>query len=319
LCPHWDPPPKWRDSVREDQVLGLPAPCQEGSLPDHGSFPRADPNLCLFLYLKLSLPCLLSFSLYLFLSLTLCISPSPLSCLSLPLSLSLPTFLPSLPALWLFPSPYSTSHFPFFPWKVSKALFLPQNLQHLPFSGHELTLQPILGSRQAQASPPAARSVSPPPRRSLPALILAPPPADRYDPPSLSAWPSSVVAKGQAVTLRCYSGNRYDRSALYKDGEQVTKAPAHVLAEGAQADFSIPAVTSAHGGTYRCYSFQSLSPHEWSFPSDSLELKVTGTSKDPPLPPNPGGTQALTPSPPSEEQASSAQGGSLCSSAAPAA
>ncbi|XP_051845662.1 leukocyte immunoglobulin-like receptor subfamily A member 5 [Antechinus flavipes] len=99
---------------------------------------------------------------------------------------------------------------------------------------------------------------------------------DRYDPPSLSAWPSSPVAEGEAETLRCYSGNRYDRSALYKDGEQVTKAPAQLHKWGSQADFPIPAVTPAHGGTYRCYSFHSLSPHEWSFPSDPLELKVTG-------------------------------------------
>ncbi|XP_051846884.1 leukocyte immunoglobulin-like receptor subfamily B member 3 [Antechinus flavipes] len=121
---------------------------------------------------------------------------------------------------------------------------------------------------------------------------------DRYGPPSLSAWPSSAVAEGEAVTLRCYSGNRYDRSALYKDGEQVTKAPAQLLAQGSQADFPIPAVNFTHGGTYRCYSFQSHSPHEWSAPSDPLELRVTGTSKDSSLPHSPGGTQALTPSPP---------------------
>ncbi|KAM9038491.1 platelet glycoprotein VI-like [Sarcophilus harrisii] len=134
--------------------------------------------------------------------------------------------------------------------------------------------------------------------RSEPLELVA---TDRYDAPSLSAQPNSTVAEGQAVTLWCCSGNRYDRSALYKDGEQVTKARAQLLNEGAQANFSIPAVTSAHGGTYRCYSFQRLSPHEWSFPSDPLELRVTGTSKDPSLPPSPGGTQALTPSPPSEE------------------
>ncbi|XP_051845670.1 leukocyte immunoglobulin-like receptor subfamily A member 5 [Antechinus flavipes] len=99
---------------------------------------------------------------------------------------------------------------------------------------------------------------------------------DRYDPPSLSAWPSSAVAEGQAVTLRCQSEKRYDRSALYKDGEQVTKAPAQPLAQGSQADFSIPAVNSTHRGTYRCYSFWSLSPREWSFPSEPLELRVTG-------------------------------------------
>uniref|UniRef100_A0A7N4UYH2 Ig-like domain-containing protein n=1 Tax=Sarcophilus harrisii TaxID=9305 RepID=A0A7N4UYH2_SARHA len=248
-----------------------------------------------------------------------------------------------------------------------------------------------------------------------------------YRSPSLSVWPNSTVAPGQAVTLQCHSQLSHDRSALYKDGEQVTKVQAQLLAQGSQANFLIPAVDSTHGGTYRCYSFQRLSPHEWSFPSNPLELRVTGersqpspslpallsslpvpgaprdqegrrrlrgrrkglgngscsekapdpgpllagpsrpfpigcqssyphtdnifwsqerglrrpglsrwgrvistspspfslfvpgTSKDPPLPPSPGGTQALTPSPPSEEQASSAQGGSLCSSAAPAA
>ncbi|XP_051845658.1 platelet glycoprotein VI-like isoform X1 [Antechinus flavipes] len=132
--------------------------------------------------------------------------------------------------------------------------------------------------------------------RSDPLELVA---TDRYDSPSISAWPSSAVTEGQAVTLQCYSGNRYDRSALYKDGEQVTKAPAQLLAQGSQADFSIPAVNSTHGGTYRCYSFRSFSPREWSSPSDPLELRVTGTSKDPPLPYSPGGTQALTPSPPS--------------------
>ncbi|XP_051846886.1 leukocyte immunoglobulin-like receptor subfamily A member 6 [Antechinus flavipes] len=130
---------------------------------------------------------------------------------------------------------------------------------------------------------------------------------DRYDPPSLSAWPSSAVAEGQAVTLRCQSEKPYDRSALYKDGEQVTKAPAQLLAQGSLADFSIPAVNSTHGGTYRCYSFQSRSPHEWSAPSNLLELRVTGTSKDPSLPHSPGGIQALIPSPPSEEPGPGAQ------------
>ncbi|KAM9031517.1 leukocyte immunoglobulin-like receptor subfamily A member 5 [Sarcophilus harrisii] len=122
---------------------------------------------------------------------------------------------------------------------------------------------------------------------------------DRYEPPSLSAWPSSEVAEGQAVTLQCQSEKRYDRSALYKVGEQVTKAQAQLLAKGAQAYFFIPAVDSTHGGMYRCYSFQSHFPHEWSSPSDPLELRVTGTSKDPPLPPSSGGTQALTSSLPS--------------------
>ncbi|XP_074164187.1 LOW QUALITY PROTEIN: platelet glycoprotein VI-like [Sminthopsis crassicaudata] len=121
---------------------------------------------------------------------------------------------------------------------------------------------------------------------------------ERYHPPSLSAWPGSTVAEGQNVSLQCRAENRYDRSALYKDGEQVTQASAQLREWGSLASFLIPAVTSAHGGTYRCYSFQSHAPHEWSSPSDPLELRVTGASKDPPLPHSPGDTQALTSSPP---------------------
>uniref|UniRef100_A0A7N4NJN1 Ig-like domain-containing protein n=1 Tax=Sarcophilus harrisii TaxID=9305 RepID=A0A7N4NJN1_SARHA len=99
-----------------------------------------------------------------------------------------------------------------------------------------------------------------------------------FPPPSLSAWPSSKVAPGQAVTLQCHSQLSHDRSALYKVGEQVTQAPAQPHARASQANFSIPAVNSTHGGTYRCYSFWSLSPHEWSFPSDALELRVTASA-----------------------------------------
>ncbi|KAM9038495.1 leukocyte immunoglobulin-like receptor subfamily A member 5 isoform 3-T3 [Sarcophilus harrisii] len=97
-----------------------------------------------------------------------------------------------------------------------------------------------------------------------------------YHSPSLSAWPNSTVATGQAVTLQCHSQLSHDRSALYKDGEQVTKAWAQSHAQGSQANFLIPVVDSTHGGTYRCYSFQSLSPREWSSPSDPVKLRITG-------------------------------------------
>ncbi|XP_031819326.1 platelet glycoprotein VI-like isoform X1 [Sarcophilus harrisii] len=99
-----------------------------------------------------------------------------------------------------------------------------------------------------------------------------------YRSPSLSAWPNSTVAPGHNVTLQCYSQLSHDRSALYKDGEQVTQAPAQPHARGSQANFSIPAVNSTHGGTYRCYSFWSRFPHQWSAPSDPLELRVTETN-----------------------------------------
>ncbi|XP_051845666.1 leukocyte immunoglobulin-like receptor subfamily A member 5 [Antechinus flavipes] len=97
-----------------------------------------------------------------------------------------------------------------------------------------------------------------------------------YPSPSLSAWPNSTVASGQAVTLQCHSQLPQDQCVLYKDGAQVTQAPAQPYAWGSQAIFIIPAVSSAHRGTYRCYSFQSRSPHQWSFSSNFLELRVTG-------------------------------------------
>ncbi|XP_074164189.1 platelet glycoprotein VI-like isoform X2 [Sminthopsis crassicaudata] len=96
--------------------------------------------------------------------------------------------------------------------------------------------------------------------------------------PSLSAWPSSTVAPGQDVTLRCHSLLFFDCSALYKDGAPVTQASAQPHGRGSQANFSIPAVNSTPGGTYRCYSFQSYTSHEWSAPSDPLELRVTASA-----------------------------------------
>ena len=43
-----------------------------------------------------------------------------------------------------------------------------------------------------------------------------------------------------------------------------------------RANFTLRAVTAAHGGTYRCYSSQSAAPHLLSLPSDPLELLVSG-------------------------------------------
>ncbi|XP_074164194.1 platelet glycoprotein VI-like isoform X2 [Sminthopsis crassicaudata] len=105
---------------------------------------------------------------------------------------------------------------------------------------------------------------------------------DVYYPPSLSAWPNSTVAPGHNVTLQCHSQLFHDWFVLYKDRAQITQATAQPHGRGSQASFLIPAVTSAHGGTYRCFSFQSRSPHEWSAPSDPLELRVTETNTENP-------------------------------------
>ncbi|ELK29673.1 Leukocyte immunoglobulin-like receptor subfamily A member 6 [Myotis davidii] len=47
-------------------------------------------------------------------------------------------------------------------------------------------------------------------------------------------------------------------------------------AQQSQAEFSMSPVTSAHGGTYRCYSSQCTSPFLLSLPSEPLELLVSG-------------------------------------------
>ncbi|XP_043848582.1 leukocyte immunoglobulin-like receptor subfamily A member 6 [Dromiciops gliroides] len=96
-----------------------------------------------------------------------------------------------------------------------------------------------------------------------------------HDPPSLSALPSPEVASGHNVTLQCQSQPWYDMYALYKDGAEITQGQVQALNSGCQATYHISAVTSAHGGTYRCYTFHSHSPQEWSVPSEPLVLRVT--------------------------------------------
>nr|XP_030707221.1 platelet glycoprotein VI isoform X3 [Globicephala melas] len=96
--------------------------------------------------------------------------------------------------------------------------------------------------------------------------------------PSLSAQPSTAVAPGADVTLRCHSQYGFDQFALYKEGDT---GPYKTPERWYQADFPITTVTAAHSGTYQCYSFSSRSPYLWSAPSDPLELVVTGTSFTP--------------------------------------
>ncbi|XP_060996636.1 leukocyte immunoglobulin-like receptor subfamily A member 1 [Dama dama] len=95
--------------------------------------------------------------------------------------------------------------------------------------------------------------------------------------PSLSAHPGASVPQGENVTLQCRSEVRSDTFHLSKEGSLAP--PQHLrlqdTAPPVQANFSLRAVTSAHGGTYRCYSSQSTAPHLLSLPSDPLELLVS--------------------------------------------
>uniref|UniRef100_G1QAQ1 Ig-like domain-containing protein n=1 Tax=Myotis lucifugus TaxID=59463 RepID=G1QAQ1_MYOLU len=99
-----------------------------------------------------------------------------------------------------------------------------------------------------------------------------------YSKPSLSSLPSPVVPSGgNNLTLQCRSDVGYDRFALHKEGEPDLSKSLF------QAEFSMSPVTSAHGGTYRCYSSHSSSPFLLSLPSEPLELLVSGVGDAPSL------------------------------------
>ncbi|XP_040489799.1 leukocyte immunoglobulin-like receptor subfamily A member 6 isoform X3 [Ursus maritimus] len=96
--------------------------------------------------------------------------------------------------------------------------------------------------------------------------------------PSLSVQPGPMVTSGENVTLRCQSRSAVDTFLLSKEG--AAGPPLRLRSKSQtgqhQAEFSMSPVTSAHGGTYRCFGSSSTSPHLVSQPSDPLELRVSG-------------------------------------------
>ncbi|XP_070258609.1 leukocyte immunoglobulin-like receptor subfamily A member 6 [Myotis yumanensis] len=107
------------------------------------------------------------------------------------------------------------------------------------------------------------------------------------DRPFLWVRPGPGVASGENVTLLCQSQGWMDTFFLSKEG--AADHPLHLRskhrAQQSQAEFSMSPVTSAHGGTYRCYSSLSTSPFLLSHPSEPLELLVSGPSEGPSPPP----------------------------------
>ncbi|KAI5930059.1 Leukocyte immunoglobulin-like receptor subfamily A member 6 [Manis javanica] len=97
------------------------------------------------------------------------------------------------------------------------------------------------------------------------------------DRPSLSVQPGPTVASGEKVTLLCQSGSPRDTFLLSKEG--AVQPPLHLRskngAQQSQAEFPMSPVTSAHGGTYRCYSSLIRVPFLLSHSSDPLELRVS--------------------------------------------
>ncbi|XP_064436456.1 leukocyte immunoglobulin-like receptor subfamily A member 6 [Mirounga angustirostris] len=98
--------------------------------------------------------------------------------------------------------------------------------------------------------------------------------------PSLSVQPGPTVTSGENVTLLCQSWISEDTFLLSKEGaaDPPLRLRSKRRAGQHQAEFSMSPVTSAHGGTYRCYGSSSASPYLLSQPSDPLELLVSGTA-----------------------------------------
>nr|AGY46428.1 LILR1 [Bos taurus] len=96
--------------------------------------------------------------------------------------------------------------------------------------------------------------------------------------PSLLVQPGPSVAPGENVTLLCQSGERTDTFLLSKEGaaHRPLRLRSQDQAGRYQAEFSLSPVTSAHGGTYRCYGSLSTDPYLLSQPSEPLALVVSG-------------------------------------------
>ncbi|XP_042774794.1 leukocyte immunoglobulin-like receptor subfamily A member 6 isoform X8 [Panthera leo] len=101
--------------------------------------------------------------------------------------------------------------------------------------------------------------------------------------PSLSVQPGPMVASGENVTLLCQSWSFVDTFLLSKEraADPPLRLRSKYQAGHYQAKFSMSPVTSAQGGTYRCYGSYSNFPYLLSHPSDPLELQVSGSSGEP--------------------------------------
>ncbi|KAK7800210.1 hypothetical protein U0070_017973 [Myodes glareolus] len=101
-----------------------------------------------------------------------------------------------------------------------------------------------------------------------------------YRKPSLLALPAPLVKSGGVVTLKCSSEIVFETFILVLHRKGLRADPLYLVGEshdgGVQANVSIAPVTTVHAGTCRCYGSVSDQPYEWSDPSDSLDIKITG-------------------------------------------
>nr|KAF6269461.1 hypothetical protein mPipKuh1_007570 [Pipistrellus kuhlii] len=99
-----------------------------------------------------------------------------------------------------------------------------------------------------------------------------------HDKPSLSVKPGPRVASGENVTLLCQSRKPMAMFLLSKEGaaDPSLRLRSEHRGQEYQAEFSMNPVSSADGGTYSCYSSLSSSTYLLSYPSDPLELLISG-------------------------------------------
>ncbi|XP_012498438.1 PREDICTED: leukocyte immunoglobulin-like receptor subfamily A member 6, partial [Propithecus coquereli] len=176
---------------------------------------------------------------------------------------------------------------------------LPQHPGQQPQTGlsqAEFPLGPVSGSHGGQYRCYGGHNLSSEwsaPSNPLDILIAGQIP----DRPSLSAQPGPMVASGEDVTLLCQSLRRMDTFLLTKEGaaDPPLRLRSESRAQQYQAEFSMSPVTSAHGGTYRCYGSLNTSPYLLSLPSDPLELVVSGDDPNPILPKLKGSAQGPAP------------------------
>nr|XP_042125828.1 leukocyte immunoglobulin-like receptor subfamily B member 3 [Peromyscus maniculatus bairdii] len=101
--------------------------------------------------------------------------------------------------------------------------------------------------------------------------------------PSLVTEHGPVLGPGENLTLQCSSEISYDRFVLSKEvGSDLHQVSVHQSQAGYfHANFTLGFVNFSTGGRYRCYGSYNFS--DWSAPSDSLDILITG---HPPVTPN---------------------------------
>ncbi|KAL1764187.1 killer cell immunoglobulin-like receptor 3DL1, partial [Sigmodon hispidus] len=101
--------------------------------------------------------------------------------------------------------------------------------------------------------------------------------AGRHDKPSLIARPSHIVQLGQHFELQCNYHNKPYLFKMYKEnGDPLPHLHGRIFQKG----LLLGPVTSAYGGTYRCYMYNQY-PKELLPPSDPLQIIISGIYRKP--------------------------------------